>query len=63
MITAIQEALLIKLLRQHDTPTEAVRKALKADACEIHLTCRGQKIIVRDVNWRKPWRPKDVMVD
>lgn len=65
-MTELQEAMLIDLLRQHPTPTEVVRKALGASACEIRLTFdpveglvdgdlirfARRKIIVRDVNHR-----------
>lgn len=47
-----EERMLIRLLAKHPTPTEVVRKALKADACEIHLTCGTRIIVVRDVNYR-----------
>ena len=39
-MTPSEERTLIRLLAHHPTPTEVVRKALRADACEIRLTCR-----------------------
>lgn len=49
MITAHEETVLLDLLGRHDTPTEAVRKALGADTCEITLTFGDKIVIVRDV--------------
>ena len=51
-MTPAEERTLIRLLAHHPTPTEVVRKALRADACEIRLTCRGRGIVIRDVKWR-----------
>ena len=48
MINEQEERQLIDLLSRHDTPTEAVRKALKADACEITLTFKDKTVVVRD---------------
>jgi hypothetical protein len=59
MITCAEEALLLDLLRRHDTPTEAVRKALDADQCELRLKYDRQTIVVRDINYHRgkaKWR-------
>lgn len=52
MLTPTEEAMLIDLLSRHDTPTEVVRKALKADKCELRLRFGKRAVVVRDVTFR-----------
>jgi hypothetical protein len=48
-LTPEEEAVCEELLSRHSTPTEAVRKALHADACSINLKYNDLKITVRDI--------------
>ncbi len=48
MLNEEEKQTLVDLLSRHDTPTEAVRKALNADRCELHLTFGERIVIVRD---------------
>lgn len=49
-LTEDEIALSIVLLSLHDTPTELIRKAFKADSCDLHLRFGDREVIVRDVN-------------
>ncbi len=50
MLTPTEEALLIRLLSEHDTPTEAVRRALGADKCKLRLTFGKMIVTVCDIS-------------